>query len=74
VMTAVAPAAADTTYSPPPTYQANDYGDGQVMSVNPPGENGLVNAADLAAFQLSGRRPATTSSASTPACCTATRR
>jgi Penicillin amidase len=58
VVTAFAPAAADTTYSPPPTYQADDYGDGQVMSVNPPGENGLVNAADLAAFQLSGRRPA----------------
>lgn len=58
VAVAVAPAAADTTYSPPPTYQANDYGDGQVMSVNPPGENGLVNAADLAAFQLNGKRPA----------------
>jgi acyl-homoserine lactone acylase PvdQ len=56
VITVVSPAAA-TTYSPPPTYQADDYGAGQVMSIDPPGENGLVNAADLAAFQLTGRRP-----------------
>jgi acyl-homoserine lactone acylase PvdQ len=54
---AVTPPAAATTYSPPPTYQADDYGAGQVMSINPPGENGLVNAADLAGFQLTGRRP-----------------
>jgi acyl-homoserine lactone acylase PvdQ len=53
-----APAAAAATYSPPPTYQAGDYGGGQVMSINPPGENGLVNATDLTLFQLTGRRPA----------------
>jgi acyl-homoserine lactone acylase PvdQ len=52
-----ATAAAAAEYSPPPTYQANDYADGRAHSVNPPGENGLVNATDLAAFQLSGRRP-----------------
>lgn len=54
---ALAPSAGATTYSPPPTYQADDYGAGQVMSIIPPGENGLVNATDLAAFELNGRRP-----------------
>jgi acyl-homoserine lactone acylase PvdQ len=57
VMVAAAPSADAASYSPPPTYQADDYGAGQVMSILPPGENGLVNAADLAGFELTGRRP-----------------
>jgi acyl-homoserine lactone acylase PvdQ len=50
------PAAAGNS-APPPTYRADDYGDGQVMSINPPGENGLVNAAQLAQFEATGTRP-----------------
>src|SRR5882757_939986 len=46
---------------PPPTYRADDYADGQVLSINPPGENGLVNAAQLAQFQATGQRPANSS-------------
>lgn len=41
-----------------PTYRADDYADGRVLSINPPGENGLVNAAQLAQFQATGQRPA----------------
>ncbi|NKQ57762.1 penicillin acylase family protein [Amycolatopsis sp. K13G38] len=48
------PAAADSS---PPTYRAHDYGDGRVMSIDPPGENGLVDAAQLAQFELNGTRP-----------------
>lgn len=56
---AVTPVAANTTPSPAPgSYQADDYSGGQVMSILPPGENGLVNAADLAAFETTGTRPA----------------
>jgi acyl-homoserine lactone acylase PvdQ len=38
-------------------YRANDYADGQAMSILPPGENGLVNATDAVAAQ-GGTRPA----------------
>ncbi|HWG63824.1 MAG TPA: penicillin acylase family protein [Streptosporangiaceae bacterium] len=41
-----------------PTYRAGDYGGGLVHSILPPGENGLVNVADLAQFELTGARPA----------------
>jgi acyl-homoserine lactone acylase PvdQ len=48
---------ATASQSLPPTYRADDYADGQVLSINPPGENGLVNAGQLAQFQASGQRP-----------------
>lgn len=38
-------------------YRANDYADGQAMSVLPPGANGLVNTLDAAAFELFHTRP-----------------
>jgi len=37
-------------------YQANDYADGQAMSILPPGENGFANATDLLRYAL-GARP-----------------
>jgi acyl-homoserine lactone acylase PvdQ len=52
---AAAPAAAQP---PSHAYRANDYADGRAMSILPPGENGLVNATDAAAFELNGTRPA----------------
>ena len=55
--TATSASAAPTAYSPPPAYQASDYGGGQVMSILPPGENGRVNAAQLAQYQATGARP-----------------
>ncbi|MDP9116983.1 MAG: penicillin acylase family protein [Actinomycetota bacterium] len=39
-------------------YRANDYADGQAMSILPPGENGLVNTFDLVKFGLGIRPPA----------------
>lgn len=51
-------AGAATVSAPPPTYQADDYAGGKLLAVNPPGENGLVNAAQLAQFNASGQRPA----------------
>ncbi|HLY33754.1 MAG TPA: penicillin acylase family protein [Jatrophihabitantaceae bacterium] len=38
-------------------YRANDYANGQAMSILPPGENGLVNPTDAALFELTGQRP-----------------
>ena len=43
--------------APSHAYRADDYADGQAMSILPPGENGLVNAADLAKFELLKQRP-----------------
>jgi acyl-homoserine lactone acylase PvdQ len=40
-----------------PTYQANDYAHGQAMFILPAGENGLVNATQLAQFEKNGTRP-----------------
>ncbi|MBV8297152.1 MAG: penicillin acylase family protein, partial [Acidimicrobiia bacterium] len=42
---------------PPPTYQANDYAQGQALSILPAGENGLVNIPQALAFELQGTRP-----------------
>src|SRR3978361_2191483 len=39
-------------------YRQDDYADGQAMYVLPPGENGLVNAADALQFETTGKRPA----------------
>ena len=58
---ALTPAAAAAGTGPgwaTPTYRAGDYGGGQIRSILPPGENGLVNAADLAQFETLGTRPA----------------
>src|SRR3954471_19152236 len=44
--------------SSPNRYRADDYADGQAMYVLPPGENGLVNAADALQFETTGKRPA----------------
>ncbi|HYZ53313.1 MAG TPA: penicillin acylase family protein [Streptosporangiaceae bacterium] len=52
-----AAAAPSGSAAPPPTYRANDYGGGQILSINPPGENGLVNAGQLAQYELTGQRP-----------------
>jgi acyl-homoserine lactone acylase PvdQ len=41
-----------------PAYRAGDYGGGLVRSILPAGENGLVNAAELAQFEATGARPA----------------
>ena len=43
---------------PQPAYQLNDASGGNVLSILPPGENGLVNASDAALFEASGTRPA----------------
>ncbi|HKC26849.1 MAG TPA: penicillin acylase family protein [Jatrophihabitans sp.] len=43
--------------APSHAYRADDYADGQAMSILPPGENGLVNAVDAAKFELTGARP-----------------
>ncbi|MBJ7610510.1 MAG: penicillin acylase family protein [Candidatus Dormibacteraeota bacterium] len=51
-------ARADTWTPTPPTYQLNDLSGGNVLSILPPGEHGLYNAIDIAAFEASGTRPA----------------
>ena len=43
---------------PPPTYQQNDYSGGGALSILPPGEHGLYNATDIAAYEANGTRPA----------------
>ncbi|MGI8761322.1 MAG: penicillin acylase family protein [Jatrophihabitantaceae bacterium] len=57
-----APGASGASGAPTPApaggYRVNDYADGQAMSILPPGENGLVNAPEAAAFKLNGTRPA----------------
>ncbi len=54
LVTAVTPALAD---SPAPPYLRDDFSGGQTYSVLPPGEHGLYNAADVAAFEAGGTRP-----------------
>ncbi|MEO8749398.1 MAG: penicillin acylase family protein [Allobranchiibius sp.] len=55
---AVAPTGAAPTGAPSSAYRANDYADGQAMSILPPGENGLVNAVDAVKFETTKQRPA----------------
>ena len=43
--------------APSHAYRADDYADGQAMNILPPGENGLVNVADAAKFELLKQRP-----------------
>ncbi len=54
----VGDAAADPVATLSTAYRANDYAAGQAMSILPPGEHGLVNAVDAAAFLATGTRPA----------------
>ncbi|MHB8449225.1 MAG: penicillin acylase family protein [Mycobacteriales bacterium] len=56
-LTASAAGRLTTAAAPGPTYLANDYSGGNVYSILPPGENGLVNGAQLAQFELTGTRP-----------------
>ena len=58
--TAAAPAVAANGpggFSLRPVYQANDFARGQALFILPAGENGLVNAAQLAKFEATGQRP-----------------
>src|SRR3954447_18952470 len=57
-MVAVSGGGAARAASPSNRYRADDYADGQAMYVLPPGENGLVNAADALQFETTGKRPA----------------
>src|SRR5579862_5194791 len=59
--TSALPGVIGSAYSatlPQPTYRANDYADGQAMSILPPGENGLVNAVQALQYEGQGTRPA----------------
>jgi acyl-homoserine lactone acylase PvdQ len=44
-------------FSPPPTYRANDFAQGQARDILPAGENGLVTITQLQKFEKSGTRP-----------------
>src|SRR5215469_10478374 len=50
-------AAGSAGYSPRPVYRADDFARGQAMFILPAGENGLVNAAQLATFNATHKRP-----------------
>src|SRR5579875_3820988 len=43
---------------PSTAYRANDYADGQAMSILPPGENGLVTVPQALQYELLQQRPA----------------
>jgi acyl-homoserine lactone acylase PvdQ len=55
--TTAASARAATWTPPPPTYQLNDAAAGDALSILPPGEHGLYNAADVTLFEANGTRP-----------------
>jgi acyl-homoserine lactone acylase PvdQ len=55
---AAVPAASGATTAPSHAYRADDYADGQAMSILPPGENGLVTVTDALQFELAQIRPA----------------
>jgi acyl-homoserine lactone acylase PvdQ len=57
LLPALSAPSASAAGGPSTAYRANDYADGQAMSILPAGENGLANAADLAKFELTGQRP-----------------
>jgi acyl-homoserine lactone acylase PvdQ len=48
---------ASSATAPSHAYRADDYADGQAMSILPPGENGLVTVSDAAKFELLKQRP-----------------
>jgi acyl-homoserine lactone acylase PvdQ len=58
VVPARASAAVSAWLAPAPTYRAGDYARGQALSILPAGENGLVDAAQLEAYEQNGARPA----------------
>jgi acyl-homoserine lactone acylase PvdQ len=54
------PGAAATAGGAPwwqPRYRSGDYAAGRVLSILPPGENGLVNPAQAARYEATGARP-----------------
>jgi acyl-homoserine lactone acylase PvdQ len=55
-----------TAGNPAPVFRANDFGGGRLGYVDPPGEDGLVNAAELAQAQAPGGRPPAHSRDQTP--------
>ncbi len=58
VVGTTSPAQAAGWTPPAPTYQLNDSSGGNVLSILPPGEHGLYNAADIALWEGNGTRPA----------------
>jgi acyl-homoserine lactone acylase PvdQ len=57
VLAAASPVQAAGWTPPPPTYQLHDTSGGKVLSILPPGEHGLYNAADIALWEVNGTRP-----------------
>ncbi len=53
----VGPAVA-SAQTPSSAYRAGDFADGQVLSILPPGQNGLLNAPQAVQFSATGARPA----------------
>ncbi|HET8583819.1 MAG TPA: penicillin acylase family protein, partial [Jatrophihabitans sp.] len=51
------PGPAGATAAPSHAYRADDYADGQAMSILPAGENGLVTATEELQYTLLGTRP-----------------
>ena len=51
---------------PPPTYRLHDAAHGAARQILPAGENGLVNAAQLAQFEATGTRPANSADQQAP--------
>jgi acyl-homoserine lactone acylase PvdQ len=58
VVATTSPAQAAGWTPPAPAYQLNDSSGGNVLSILPPGEHGLYNAADIALWEANGTRPA----------------
>ncbi|HEX3337351.1 MAG TPA: penicillin acylase family protein [Jatrophihabitans sp.] len=58
LVSTVGPTSATVPVAPSHAYRANDYADGQALSILPPGAHGLVNATDALQFQVLGKRPA----------------
>jgi hypothetical protein len=53
----IAAPGAGATPPDPGDYQQDDYGDGSVYNIVPPGQDGLLNALQAAQFELNGTRP-----------------
>jgi acyl-homoserine lactone acylase PvdQ len=58
IVATTSPAEASGWTPPPPAYELNDSSGGHVLSILPPGEHGLYNAADIAQYEANGTRPA----------------
>lgn len=57
VLATTSPVQAATWTPPAPTYELNDTSAGHALSILPPGEHGLYNAADVALYEANGTRP-----------------